>query len=282
MDSDITAQPVRFLGLRAGFPPIQRVTAGFWLAAAFIIMALSADFIAPYDPQQIISPTIIHGPIWSASGSFSHLLGTDMIGRDLLSRLLHGMQHSLALGVMVTALAAGVGTALGLIAGWYGGWVAMVISRLMDVLHAIPAYLAAMAVAAGASLTYGMATLGLLTAPAFARLMRSRAEAVAQEPFVKAARGYGASPWQLMTSEILPAGFSPLIVQTTFTLSSALLWAAALGFLGLGVQPPSAELGTMIAESRTLFHSHPWQMTAPGLCLMALVFCLHRIGEELR
>lgn len=258
---------------------------GLWLLAIFVVLALLAGLIAPYDPYELVAGRVIHGPIWSASGSLSHPLGTDDIGRDLLSRLLYGLRLSLGFAVLATALAAAIGTALGLIAGYCSAastWLDRLITLSLDTLWAIPLYLLALLFAARPSMIAMVLAVSLLAAVPFARLARSRCQQVLTASFVRAAKGYGTAPRRLLLTTVLPLCASPLICQAALTLSFALLAGATLSFLGLGAPAPMADLGGLIADGYPLALSHPWLTIAPGLCLSTLIISINLVGDGLR
>lgn len=260
----------------------RRSVAALWLLAAFVLVALTADIIAPHHPDHIVSPTLIHGPIWAASGSFSHLLGTDDIGRDLLSRLIHGAQFTLIVSFVATLLAGGIGTALGMIAGFYGGIISTVICRITDAFIALPYFLIALVVAAGSGLSGAIIAVGVVASAPYTRLVRAQTWGSQNAEHVTAAASYGAGPRKLMVEEVLPSCFGVIIVQAPLTFSHMLLTCAALGFLGLGAAAPAAEWGTMLGDSRQLWLSHPWLMIAPAVCLMAVVLAVNVLSDAVR
>ena len=223
-------------------------------------------------------------PYWQDGGSATYLLGTDAIGRDILSRLLFGARFSLFIGLVVVTIALTGGIALGLLAGFFGGWVDSVIMRVMDVVLAFPSLLLALVLVAvlGPGLTNAMIAIALVLQPHFARLTRAAVMAEKNREYVMAARVAGASKLRLMFRTILPNCLGPLIVQGTLSFSNAILDAAALGFLGMGAQPPTPEWGTMLAEAREFILRAPWVVTFPGVAILITVLAINLVGDGLR
>ncbi len=212
------------------------------------------------------------------------MLGTDPVGRDILSRLIYGSQYSLFIGVFVTTLSLTTGIAIGVIAGYYGGWLDTAIMRLMDIILAFPSLLLALVLVAilGPGLTNGMIAIALVLQPHFVRLTRAAVMSEKTRDYVTAARLAGASPLRLMFKTILPNCMAPLIVQATLSFSNAILDAAALGFLGMGAQPPAPEWGTMLAEAREFILRAWWVVTFPGLAILITVLAINLMGDGLR
>ena len=217
-------------------------------------------------------------------GSFAHALGTDAVGRDLLSRLMHGARYSLFIGLIVISFSLTFGVALGLIAGFYRGLIEIAIIRLMDVLLALPTLLLAVVVVAilGPGLFNAMLAISFAYLPQLVRLTRAAVINERTKDYVTASRVAGAGPMRLMLTTVLPNCMAPLIVQATLNFSSAILDAAALGFLGLGAQPPTPEWGTMLAESREFVLRAWWVVTLPGLTILITVLSLNLLGDGLR
>ena len=211
-------------------------------------------------------------------------LGTDDVGRDLLSRLLYGSRVSLGIGFLVVILSLTTGTLLGLIAGYRGGFADSLILRLADMLLAIPSILLAIVIVAllGPSLLNAIVAVSIVACPSFIRLVRAQAMAEKAKPYVTASRSFGASGFRLAFSQILPNCMAPIIIQGTLGFSEGILGAAALGFLGLGAQPPTAEWGTMLSDARSYIESSPWMVTLPGLCILFLVLGFNLFGDGLR
>ncbi len=250
------------------------------LAILVIILgtALLAPWIAPHSPTDQNIDLMLAGP------SADHWLGTDDLGRDVFSRLIHGGANSLYAALLAVTVALAIGLPLGLIAGFAGGWVDQVISRLIDTFLSFPAIILAVAVtgAMGIGLTNAMFSVGLVFAPQIARLIRARTLVVRQELYVDAARCFGASPARLLTKHVLPNAVQPVIVQSTLLLAVALLAEASLSFLGLGVQPPEVSWGSMIARGYLYMSIVPEQMYAPGLLIMITAVAFNALGESLR
>ena len=257
---------------------------GLWVFAALILLAVFAPLIAPHDPTSQARDALLVPPYWQDGGSATYLLGTDAIGRDILSRLLFGARFSLFIGLVVVTIALTGGIALGLLAGFFGGWVDSVIMRVMDVVLAFPSLLLALVLVAvlGPGLTNAMIAIALVLQPHFARLTRAAVMAEKNREYVMAARVAGASKLRLMFRTILPNCLGPLIVQGTLSFSNAILDAAALGFLGMGAQPPTPEWGTMLAEAREFILRAPWVVTFPGVAILITVLAINLVGDGLR
>ena len=217
-------------------------------------------------------------------GSASFLLGTDAVGRDILSRLIYGTRYSLFIGVIVTVIALVGGIVIGVFAGYFRGWVDTVIMRLMDIILAFPSLLLALVLVAvlGPGLTNAMIAIALVFQPHFVRLTRAAVMAEKSRDYVVAAKVAGAGPLRLMFKTILPNCMAPLIVQATLSFSNAILDAAALGFLGMGAQPPTPEWGTMLAEAREFILRAWWVVTLPGLAILVTVLAINLMGDGLR
>ncbi len=252
---------------------------GLFIVGAFVFLALAAPILAPYDAakdrnlRQRLSPP-----------SVEHPMGTDELGRDMLIRVWHGSRISLRVGVIAVGLALFAGTLLGLIAGFFGGWVDTLISWLIDIMLAFPSILLAIAIVAviGPGIENAMLAVGVVQIPVFARLARSMVLALKEQEFVAAAQAMGASNGRILFRHILPNGLSPLIVQATLSIATAILDAAGLGFLGLGAQPPAPEWGVMIARGFQYFTTAPWISLFPGLAIMLAVLGFNLLGDGLR
>ncbi len=257
---------------------------GLYVFIALIAFALIAPFIAPHDPTAQARDALLVPPVWVEGGRWEYLLGTDAIGRDILSRLLYGARFSLFIGVVVVTIALLGGVVVGLWAGFYGGWVDSVIMRIMDVILAFPSLLLALVLVAilGPGLLNAMIAIALVLQPHFARLTRAAVMAEKNREYVMAARVAGASKTRLMFRTILPNCMGPLIVQATLSFSNAILDAAALGFLGMGAQPPTPEWGTMLAEAREFILRAWWVVTLPGLAILITVLAINLMGDGLR
>jgi dipeptide transport system permease protein len=249
-----------------------------------VLMALFAPWIAPHDPSQQYRDAFLTPPIWQEGGKAMFILGTDAIGRDILSRIIHGARYSLLIGAVVVAIALTGGILLGLIAGYFRGWVDALIMRVMDIILAFPSLLLAlvMVTVTGAGLFNAMVAIALVLQPHFARLTRAAVMAEKNREYVISSKVAGAGHLRQMFVTILPNCLGPLIVQATLSFSEAVLSAAALGFLGLGAQPPTPEWGTMLADSREFITRAWWVITMPGLAILITVLAINLIGDGLR
>ena len=258
---------------------------GLVVFVTLVLAALFAPVIAPHSPQQQYRDALLTPPFWQEGGSTMFLLGTDAVGRDILSRLLFGARFSLFIGLVVVTLALISGIAVGLIAGYMRGWVDTVIMRVMDVILAFPSLLLALvlvAVLGRPTLTNAMIAIAIVLQPHFVRLTRASVITEKTKDYVVSARVAGAGPIRLMLATILPNCLAPLIVQATLSFSSAILDAAALGFLGMGAQPPTPEWGTMLAEAREFILRAWWVVTFPGIAILITVLAINLIGDGLR
>ena len=257
---------------------------GLIVFVLLILTAVFAPFIAPQDPTEQFRDNLLQPPAWQEGGSWQFILGTDAIGRDLLSRLIFGARFSLAIGLVVVSAALFSGVILGLLAGYCRGWVDIVIMRVMDVILAFPSLLLALVLVAilGPGLVNAMIAIALVLQPHFARLTRAAVMAEKNREYVISARVAGAGHLRLMLVTILPNCLAPLIVQATLSFSNAILEAAALGFLGMGAQPPTPEWGTMLAEAREFILRAWWVVTLPGLAILITVLAINLMGDGLR
>jgi dipeptide transport system permease protein len=257
---------------------------GLIVLSIIVLIALFAPVLAPHDPTLQYKDQLLRPPVWDARGSWEFVLGTDAVGRDMLSRLMHGARFSLLIGAFVVTLALLGGITLGLLAGYFRGWVDTVIMRVMDLILAFPSLLLALVLVAvlGPGLVNAMLAIALVLQPHFARLVRAAVLAERNREYVVSARLAGAGHFHLMLRTILPNCLAPLIVQATLSFSNAILEAAALGFLGLGAQPPTPEWGTMLATAREFIQRAPWVVTTPGLCILVTVLAINLIGDGLR
>jgi peptide/nickel transport system permease protein len=243
------------------------------------LVAITAPWIAPHDPIKMDLLNPLQPPL-----SPGHLLGTDDIGRDILSRLIYGSRISLVIGLIVVGIAGTIGVTLGAISGYFGGMVDMVIMRIVDVLFAFPFLILAIAIVAvlGPSLINMMLVLGFVSWIGYARLVRSIVLSLRESTYVLAARAMGASDLRILTRHILPNLIGIVIVQATFGVAQAILAAAGLSFLGMGAQPPTAEWGAMLSKAREFMRIHPMMSIAPGLMIMITVLSLNFIGDAFR
>jgi dipeptide transport system permease protein len=258
--------------------------AGLVLFTVLVIIAICAPLIAPHLPDQQYRDSFLTPPMWSTGGKPEFILGTDAVGRDILSRLIFGSRFSLLMGAMVVFFAMAGGVTLGLLAGYFRGWIDTLIMRVMDIILAFPSLLLALVLVAilGPGLANAMLAIALVYQPHFARLTRSAVLAEKNRDYVTAAKVIGAGHLRLMLATILPNCFGPLIVQATLSFSNAILDAAALGFLGLGAQPPTPEWGTMLASAREFILRAPWVVTFPGLAILITVMAINLMGDGLR
>ncbi|WP_092497013.1 ABC transporter permease subunit [Faunimonas pinastri] len=257
---------------------------GLALFVLLVVVAIFAPLIAPHGPAMQDRSALLVPPAWEAGGSSTYLLGTDAVGRDLLSRLIYGARFSLFIGVVVVGISLVGGILLGLVAGYFRGWIDIVIMRVMDVILSFPSLLLALVLVAvlGPGLVNAMISVALVLIPHFVRLTRAAVMAEAGKDYVVSARVAGAGPVRLMLKTILPNCLAPLIVQATLSFSEAILDAAALGFLGMGAQPPTPEWGTMLAEAREFILRAWWVVTFPGLAILITVLAVNLIGDGLR
>ncbi len=257
---------------------------GLWVFVALVVLAILAPVIAPHAPNEQFRDAVLLPPFWQEGGQLGYPLGTDQVGRDILSRLLYGAQFSLFIGVVVTTLALTGGIFVGVIAGYFRGWIDTAIMRLMDIILAFPSLLLALVLVAvlGPGLINAMIAIALVLQPHFVRLTRAAVMAEKGRDYVVAAKVAGAKPLRLMFRTILPNCMAPLIVQATLSFSTAILDAAALGFLGMGAQPPTPEWGTMLAEAREFILRAWWVVTLPGLAILVTVLAINLMGDGLR
>jgi dipeptide transport system permease protein len=257
---------------------------GLGLVVALVLLAVLADLVSPHPPNEQYRDFTLTPPMWDAGGSARFVLGTDPVGRDVLSRLIHGTRLSLLIGVISVAISLGLGIVLGLAAGYFRGLTETVIMRVMDVMLSLPSLLLAIAVVAilGPGLANAMYAISIVLLPHYVRLMRAAVIAEAGREYVTSSRIAGAGTLRLMFSTILPNCAAPLIVQATLGFSNAILDAAALGFLGLGAQPPTPEWGSMLASALEFIQRAPWVVTFPGLAILITVLAFNLMGDGLR
>ncbi len=258
--------------------------AGLVVFVLLVLIAFLAPVLAPHDPNLQDSNNLLTPPAWTAGGSWTYVLGTDAVGRDILSRLIFGSRFSLFIGVVVVTVALVGGVTVGLISGYVRGWLDTVIMRLMDIILAFPSLLLALVLVAvlGPGLLNAMIAIAIVLQPHFVRLVRAAVIGEANREYVISARVAGASPIYLMTRTILPNCLGPVIVQAALSFSNAILDAAALGFLGMGAQPPTPEWGTMLAEAREFILKAWWVVTFPGLAILITVLAINLMGDGLR
>ncbi len=257
---------------------------GLVVVGLVLLVALLAPWLAPYPPDLTDNTVFLSPPFWQSGGSTAHLLGTDAIGRDILSRLMHGARLSLVIGIAVVSISVVIGTVLGLLAGYFKGLLEIAIMRAMDIILTLPSLLLAIVIVAilGPGLVNAMLAVSIVVLPHYVRITRAAVIAETSRDYVTAARMTGAGHLRLMFSEVLPNCTAPLIVQASLGISTAILDAAALGFLGLGAQPPSPEWGTMLADAREFVLRAWWVVTFPGLAILITVLAFNLLGDGLR
>ncbi|GIP29635.1 diguanylate cyclase [Paenibacillus sp. J23TS9] len=251
---------------------------GLMIIIFFIVIALIAPLIAPFDykDQQLMDR--LKAP------SSAHWFGTDDLGRDLFSRVLYGARISLWVGFFSVIGSIAAGTALGIIAGYFGKWADMVISRLFDILLAFPSILLAIAIVAilGPSLQNALYAIAIVNIPTYGRLVRAKVLSLKNEEYITSAKAIGMKNMRILLSHILPNSLTPIIVQGTLGIATAIIEAAALGFLGLGAQPPEPEWGKMLSDSRQFIQKAPWTVVFPGVSIMLTVLGFNLLGDGLR
>lgn len=253
--------------------------AGFGLATVLIVLGLAAlpDLVSPYDPNRL-QGTILLAP------NREFWLGTDHLGRDVLSRVIHGSRVAVQAGLVSVGFAIIVGVTIGLMAGYWGGWVDDVLMRLIDAIWSFPTLVLALAIAfkLGPGLVNAMIAIGVVFTPAFARLVRGQALSVRERDFVTAASALGAGPWRIMLRHIWPNVVGAIIVQSSLMVAQAIIVEAALSFLGLGVEPPQASWGSMLRSGYQYMERAPWLSLFPGAAIFVTVLALNMLGDGLR
>ena len=257
---------------------------GLGVVAFIVVVAIGADVIAPHSPYEQFRDFVKLPPFWEDGGLWRFPLGTDGLGRDMLSRLIHGARVSLFIGFAVMSVSLVLGVLLGLVSAFFGSLVDVVITRVMDLLMAVPSLVLAILIVAviGPSLTNTIIAVTIVYLPRYVRLVRAAALGEIGKDYVVAARTIGVGRLRMMVKTILPNCLAPLIIQAALGVSEAILEAAALGFLGLGAQPPTAEWGSMLADSREFIRSNPWIVTFPGLAILVTVVSINLTGDGLR
>lgn len=251
---------------------------GLGIVGFFILLAIFADFIAPYGFKETELANKHIPP------SAAHWLGTDEFGRDILSRIIYGARISLWVGFSAVSGSIIMGSFLGILAGYYGKWVDAIISRMFDILLAFPSILLAIAIVAmlGPSLQNALIAIAIINIPTFGRLLRSRVLSVKEEEYIIAAKAIGMKDARILFHHVLPNSMAPIIVQGTLAIATAIIEAAALGFLGLGAQPPAPEWGKMLADSKDFIIQAPWTVFFPGISIMLTVLGFNLMGDGLR
>ncbi|WP_073953475.1 ABC transporter permease subunit [Thalassospira sp. TSL5-1] len=258
--------------------------AGLIVVAIVVFLAVFAQVVAPHDPIAQDRSAIQMPPAWQDGGNAQYLLGTDAVGRDMVSRLIYGAQLSVFIGLFVVVISVVFGVTLGLSAGYFRGWVEVGIMRVMDIMLSIPSLVLALAIVTilGPSLTNAMLAIAIVQLPHYVRLTRASVISELNKEYVTASQIAGAGALRQMFVNILPNCAAPLIVQGTLGISNAILDAAALGFLGLGAQAPTPEWGSMLANAREFVGSAWWIVTLPGLCILITVLAFNLMGDGLR
>jgi len=278
------APPGRLREFWRGYASNRGALIGLALVALLVLLAIFANVVSPHPPNEQYREFTLAPPAWDAGGTSRFLLGTDPVGRDMFSRLIYGTRLSLLIGVISVAISLGLGVVLGLVAGFFRGMTETVIMRVMDVMLALPSLLLAIAVVAilGPGLINAMYAIAIVLLPHYVRLTRAAVIAEARREYVTSSRIAGAGTLRLMFSTILPNCAAPLIVQATLGFSNAILDAAALGFLGLGAQPPTPEWGSMLSSALEFIERAPWVVTFPGLAILVTVLAFNLMGDGLR
>lgn len=252
--------------------------AGLVVLILIILVAILAPLLAPY------YYSVQDSKASYAEASSDHILGADKLGRDILSRLLYGARASLLMGIVAVAIAAIIGVTVGSIAGFFGGWTDNICMRLLDIYQAIPMLLLCITLAAilGPSLQNAIIALGIGSVPGYARLMRASVLTVREKEFIESARAINASNARIIVKHIVPNAMAPIIVEITMGIGSCILAGSLLSFVGLGVQPPTPEWGTMISEGRNVMREHATLALYPGICVMISVLACNLLGDGLR
>ncbi len=251
---------------------------GLWVVAGVVLAALFAPALAPADPTRTDFGALLQPP------SRAHLLGTDDLGRDILSRVIYGARTSLLAGVIAVGLAVAVGVPLGLLSGYFRGRLDNVLMRITDALLSFPLLVLALAIAAvlGAGLTKAMLAVGIVFTPGFIRLARAQVLSEREKVYVEAARALGASDRRIIWRHILPNSLSPVLVQASLAMAAAITAEATLSFLGLGTQPPTPSWGSMLNIAQAYLTRAPWMALWPGLAIFVTVLALNLVGDGLR
>ena len=262
----------------------QGMIIGSAIVVSVLVIALLAPLLAPHDPYQQDLLKRLVPPVWDSRGSWEHVLGTDHLGRDYLSRLIYGARISLLIGIGAALISGIIGTIMGVMAGYFGGRVDMIVTFMITVRLSMPVVLVALAVVAivGGSLQVVIAVLGLLLWDRFAVVMRSSTLQIRSMDYVAAARAVGCSTSRVLMTEVMPNVVNNLIVITTIEIAHAIILEAALSFLGLGVQPPMPSWGLMVSEGKDMMLFEPWLITIPGVALFLLVLAINLMGDGVR
>ena len=270
--------------LKHRFRGHQGMIIGSVIVVSVILVALLAPLLSPHDPYQQDLMKRLIPPVWDSRGSWEHILGTDHLGRDYLSRLIYGARISLLIGIGAALISGIIGTIMGVMAGYFGGRVDMVVTFMVTVRLSMPVVLVALAVVAivGGSLQVVITVLGLLLWDRFAVVMRSSTLQIRSMDYVSAAQAVGCSTGRILTTEVMPNVVNNLIVIATIEIAHAIILEAALSFLGLGVQPPLPSWGLMVSEGKDMMLFEPWLITIPGVALFLLVLAINLMGDGVR
>jgi peptide/nickel transport system permease protein len=276
--NEATARVTEFQRFRRVFFGRPVVIVGFVVIFLLIFTAILAQVIAPYDPYQQDLKVAVQG------SSFQHWLGTDQLGRDVLSRIIYGTRTSLQVGLIAVGIASAIGMSLGLLTGYFGGWFELIVMRIIDAMMSIPNILLALVFAAmlGGGLKNVMIAVGVAMIPSYCRLMRSQVLVVRQTDYVLAAHTIGCSNIRVMFRHIFPNSLPPLIVLITLNLGGAIMAEAGLSFLGMGISPPGAAWGSMVNDGYKFLLMNPVISIAPGVCIMVVVLAFNMVGDGLR
>ncbi|ATG15371.1 MULTISPECIES: dipeptide ABC transporter permease DppC [Providencia] len=257
---------------------------GMFYIILMVLIAIFAGVLAPHAPDEQFRQALLTPPVWEDGGSWEFILGTDDVGRDLLSRLMYGARLSLLVGCLVVVLSLIMGVTIGVIAGYFGGVVDALIMRVVDIMLALPSLLLALVLVAifGPSIVNASIALTFVALPHYIRLTRAAVLVEVNRDYVTASRVAGAGAFRQMFVNILPNCLAPLIVQASLGFSNAILDMAALGFLGMGAQPPTPEWGTMLSDVLQFAQSAWWVVTFPGLAILLTVLAFNLMGDGLR
>lgn len=286
-ENNVVAAPVPMTPLQEFWHYFKRnkgAVIGLVYVVAMLLIALFANVIAPHDPATQFRDALLHPPVWQEGGSWQFIFGTDDVGRDILSRLMYGARLSLLVGCLVVVLSLAMGIVLGLVAGYFGGTVDTVIMRVVDIMLALPSLLLALVLVAifGPSIVNASLALAFVALPHYVRLTRAAVMVEVNRDYVTASRVAGASAMRQMFINIFPNCLAPLIVQASMGFSNAILDMAALGFLGMGAQPPTPEWGTMLSDVLQFAQSAWWVVTFPGVSILLAVLAFNLMGDGLR
>ncbi|WP_054711133.1 ABC transporter permease [Bacillus sp. JCM 19041] len=259
-------------------------TVGFIIVVAVILMAALASVLAPHDPNEINAINMFQPPMWIEGGSIEHILGTDNLGRDILSRIIYGSQISLLVGIASVVVAGIIGVTIGIVAGFYGGWIDSVLMRLVDSFLSIPNILFALVILSvfGPSVWTLIFVLGVTNWVNYARLVRGEVLSIKEREFVKAARSIGVKNWVIMYRHLLPNVASSFIVISTLSVATTIILEASLSFLGLGIQSPDISWGGILSDGRDYLATSWWLATFPGLAITVAVLGIIFLGDWLR